>query len=320
MSQKNNSIKIIGLGGAGLNILDSLKETQFLKTERIEYIGFDTDRLTISNSRTKKLFLIGEQLFNGFGTGCVACNGKKAAEVEKDLIQRHLNDTKAIILIAGFGGGTGTGSFPVIAKIAKKMGIYVAGIITKPFEFEKNMKQKCAENALETCKDSVDLLSIVSNQKVYLSLDENKELNYALKRRDILLKRAVLEIGTIVSEFTNNDIFQEIMRSKIEFIGIGQSYDKKKIKNTIKKVIEHDHIEDRHDQNYFLSSILERTSNKYKKIFANIRNCGLSMNEIIQSTHVKIFRDSNNTELMINVCNEDKQFDHASVAVLGVRS
>ena len=157
MEFKMKKIKVIGVGGCGCNTISSIEK----KIPFAECIAIDTDELSLENLKTK--IQIGEKITKGSGTSSNPEIGEKAAKESEPLIREVLNDTDILVIIAGMGGGCGSGAAPVIADISKSVGIYTHAIVTYPFSYECSKKMKKADEAIEILKDKVDKLNVFEN-------------------------------------------------------------------------------------------------------------------------------------------------------------
>ena len=142
-------IKVIGAGGGGNNAVNRMVEAQL---QGVEFIAVNTDKQALHTSKAEHKIQIGEKLTRGLGAGANPEVGKKAAEESKDEIIKVLEGADMVFVTAGMGGGTGTGAAPVIAQLAKEMGILTVGVVTKPFVFEGKVRMKNAENGIAELK------------------------------------------------------------------------------------------------------------------------------------------------------------------------
>jgi cell division protein FtsZ len=154
--RESSIIKVIGVGGGGSNAVNYMYG---LGIEGVEYVVCNTDKQALDSSPVPAKVQLGPNLTEGRGAGAIPEIGKRAVEESIDAIRAYLeNDTKMVFVTAGMGGGTGTGAAPVIAKLAKDMGILTVGIVTVPFNFEGRRRRQQAEAGLEEMRKSVDTL------------------------------------------------------------------------------------------------------------------------------------------------------------------
>ena len=157
------NIKVIGVGGGGNNAVNRMVSAGI---KSAEFVAINTDKQALMMSRAKHRIQIGEKLTGGKGAGSDPEIGAKAAEESKDLIREVLDGTDLVFITAGMGGGTGTGAAPVIAAMAKEMGVLTIAVVTKPFGFEGRRRMENAERGIKQLKDSVDTLVIIQNEKL----------------------------------------------------------------------------------------------------------------------------------------------------------
>ncbi|MBE7011982.1 MAG: cell division protein FtsZ [Ruminococcaceae bacterium] len=190
-------IKVVGVGGGGNNAVNRMIEAGI---ECVEFIAVNTDKQDLGMSNAVNKIQIGEKVTRGLGAGAVPEIGYKAAEESRDEIAAALEGTDMVFVTAGMGGGTGTGAAPVVAEIAKEMGILTVGIVTKPFWFEGPQRGKNALLGIENLKEAVDTLVVIPNDKL-LALAENKtSLVDSFKIADEILRQGVQGISDLISK------------------------------------------------------------------------------------------------------------------------
>ena len=148
------NIKVIGVGGAGNNVVNRMVKTG---TKSVDFIAVNTDKQALGVSSATVKIQIGEKLTNGQGAGSNPEVGRKSAEESRSQITKALEDTDMVFITAGMGGGTGTGAAPIVADIAKEMGILTVGVVTKPFRFEGMRRMRQAEGGIAELRDRVDI-------------------------------------------------------------------------------------------------------------------------------------------------------------------
>ena len=166
-SQVNNlspRILVIGVGGAGGNIINSMKDSG---VEGVEFLNVNTDSQQLKHSKVEKTLQLGPSCTMGLGAGADPEMGKKSAEEVAGEIEDYLDGAHMVFLTAGMGGGTGTGATPVIARIAKELGILTVGVVTKPFEMEGKRKIKSSEEGIIELQKYVDNLIVIPNQNIF---------------------------------------------------------------------------------------------------------------------------------------------------------
>ncbi|MGJ8661757.1 MAG: cell division protein FtsZ, partial [Bacteroidota bacterium] len=189
-------IKVIGVGGGGSNAVNHMYR---LGIEGVDFFVCNTDRQALDISPVPFKIQLGPSLTEGRGAGSIPEIGKNAAVENIDEIKELLsNGTKMVFVTAGMGGGTGTGAAPVIAKIAKEMGILTVGIITVPFGFEGRKRRQQAEEGLQEMRESVDTLLVINNEKLR-EISGNLTIGNAFSQADDVLATAAKGIADVIS-------------------------------------------------------------------------------------------------------------------------
>lgn len=190
-------IKVVGIGGGGGNILNSMVDRGI---EGVEFIAINTDSQALDISKADVKIQIGKTITKGLGTGANTVLGDKAAEESREEIGRALAGSDMVFLTAGMGGGTGTGASPLIAKLAKSLDILVVAIVTKPFGFEGNPRMQAALDGIEKLKREVDSLIVIPNQRIRELIHEKATKNQALALANIVLYNATKGISQIITK------------------------------------------------------------------------------------------------------------------------
>ncbi len=189
-------IKVIGVGGGGNNAVNRMIDAG---VKCVEFIAVNTDKQDLSLSDATQKIQIGAKLTKGLGAGAVPEIGAKAAEESRDEIALAIQDADMVFVTAGMGGGTGTGAAPIVAEVAKELGILTVGIVTKPFWFEGATRAKNCAIGLENLKNSVDTLVVIPNDKL-LAVAENKTpVTESFKMADDVLRQGVQGISDLIS-------------------------------------------------------------------------------------------------------------------------
>ncbi|WP_027623331.1 cell division protein FtsZ [Clostridium lundense] len=189
-------IKVIGTGGGGNNALNRMI-TEGLKN--VEFIAINTDKQALMLSQASQKIQIGDKLTKGLGAGANPEIGQKAAEESKEEISQAIKGADMVFITAGMGGGTGTGAAPVIAQIAKSMGILTVGVVTKPFPFEGRKRMLHAEMGVKNLKDSVDTLVTIPNERLLTIVDKKTTLMDSFKLADDVLRQGVQGISDLIT-------------------------------------------------------------------------------------------------------------------------
>ena len=157
------NIKVIGVGGGGGNAVNRMVENG---VQGVEFVSINTDMQALNYSQATTKIQIGEKLTKGQGAGANPEIGRKAAEESKDQIAAALANTNMVFITAGMGGGTGTGAAPVVAQIARELGILTVGVVTRPFAFEGKKRLEQALSGIEELNKNVDSLVIIPNERL----------------------------------------------------------------------------------------------------------------------------------------------------------
>ncbi len=189
------NIGVIGVGGAGGNAVNNMIESHLVGAS---FIVANTDAQVMSKSLTHERIQLGSVLTQGLGAGSNPEIGKQAAEESHDKIKEALKDLHMLFIAAGMGGGTGTGASPVIARIAKEMGILTVGVVTKPFRLEGSKRMRTAEAGIEELAKYVDTLIIIPNQNLFRIAKENTSFVDAFKMADDILYQGVRSITDLM--------------------------------------------------------------------------------------------------------------------------
>ena len=200
--EKVVSIKVIGVGGAGNNVVNRMIDAG---VSGVEFVVVNTDKQDLNKSNCRNKIQIGEKLTGGMGAGSKPEIGQKSAEESKAAIAKILESTDMVFITAGMGGGTGTGAAPIIADLAHEAGILTVGVVTKPFKFEGANRMKQAEMGIANLSDKVDSLIIIPNDRLKYVTDQKITFANAFGIADDVLKQAVQSISELVgySEHVN---------------------------------------------------------------------------------------------------------------------
>ncbi|MDR2094925.1 MAG: cell division protein FtsZ [Treponema sp.] len=190
-------IKVIGTGGGGSNGVNAMIEYGL---RGVEFIVINTDVQDLKKSRAPKKIQIGSKYTGGRGAGGKPDIGEKAANEDIDQIDEAVKGSNMVFLTAGLGGGTGTGSAPIIAQEAKKCGALVVGVVTKPFDFEGAYRMRLAEEGIEKLKEIVDTLIVIPNQQLLSVVDRRTPIKEAFLKVDDILRQGVQGISDIINE------------------------------------------------------------------------------------------------------------------------
>ncbi|MCI8483045.1 MAG: cell division protein FtsZ [Lachnospiraceae bacterium] len=232
-------IIVIGVGGAGNNAVNRMIEESI---GGVEFIGINTDKQALTLCKAPTLIQIGEKLTKGLGAGAQPEIGEKAAEESIEELTAEIKGADMVFVTCGMGGGTGTGAAPVVARIAKEMGILTVGVVTKPFKFEAKARMVNAMGGIENLKRNVDTLIVIPNDKLLELVDRRTTMPDALKKADEVLQQAVQGITDLINvpALINLDFadIQTVMKDKgMAHIGIGMAQGDDKAIEAVKHAV-----------------------------------------------------------------------------------
>ena len=232
-------ILVIGIGGAGNNAVNRMIEENIVG---VEFVCINTDKQHLKSCKAAQCVQIGEKLTKGLGAGAQPEIGQKAAEESKEQLTELVKGSDMVFVTCGMGGGTGTGAAPIIAQIAKDMGILTVAIVTKPFKFEAKTRMSNAISGIERLKEHVDTLIVIPNDKLLEIVDRRTTMPDALKKADEVLQQGVQGITDLINVpgLINLDFadVQTVMKDKgVAHIGIGKGTGDDKCIEAVKQAI-----------------------------------------------------------------------------------
>lgn len=189
-------IKVIGAGGSGRNAINHMVNS---KIKGVEFIAINTDAQDLHNCLAKKKIHIGKNLTKGLGTGMNPELGRRAAEETKEEVQETVKNSDMIFLTGGCGGGTFSGSGPIIAQIAKESGALTVAVVTKPFFFEGRMRMQIAEQAIDELRKEVDAIIVIPNDRLLSNISKETSVTNAFAMCDDVLKQSVEGISDLIT-------------------------------------------------------------------------------------------------------------------------
>ena len=218
-------IKVVGVGGGGNNAVNRMIDAG---VKGVEFLVFNTDKQALKNSLAETKVQLGEKITKGLGAGANPEVGEQAAEESIDEIREALEGADMVFITAGMGGGTGTGAAPVIADVAKELGLLTVGVVTKPFTFEGRKRAKSAESGINALKGKVDTLVIIPNDRLLSIADKKTSFSQAFEMADDILKQGIQGISDLISvpNLINLDFadVKTIMYDKgVAHMGIGRA-------------------------------------------------------------------------------------------------
>ena len=233
-------IKVIGVGGAGNNAITKMIEDN---VQGVSFYMINTETGILKRARTSNTLQIGVQTTRGLGAGANEIIGERAAIENKEEIKDILRGADLVFITAGMGGGTGTGAAPIVAEIAKEMGILTIGIVTKPFAFEGKARKLRAEKGIERLKNNVDDLIVVLNDSLLKITDSKVTLNNAFSLADNILEQGITGITDLLTSVGEVNIDFADIKTTINYrgkayMGIGKASGEKKVEVAVRQAIE----------------------------------------------------------------------------------
>ncbi len=242
-------IKVIGVGGAGNNAVNRMIED---KIKGVSFYLLNTETGTLKRAKTNNILQIGVETTKGLGAGANEDVGAKAAIENREDIKRILQGADMVFITAGMGGGTGTGAAPVVAELAKEMGILTIGIVTKPFLFEGKTRKVRAEYGIQKLRENVDDLIVILNDNLLKITDDKVTLNTAFSLADKVLEQGITgvtdlltSVGEVNIDFA--DIKTTMKYNGKAYMGIGRASGERKVEDAVKKAIENPLTENKID-------------------------------------------------------------------------
>ena len=279
-------IKVIGCGGGGSNAVNRMIDADIAN---VDFIVLNTDVQDLNRSKAETRIAIGRKVAKGLGAGGNPKVGEEAAEEDKDAIANLLEGTDMIFITAGMGGGTGTGSAPVVARIARSLGVLTVGVVTTPFEFEGPVRMRQAREGISRLHENVDSLIVIPNQQLLKVVDKNMPIRQAFLVADDVLRQGVEGISNIITkpgdvnrDFT--DVKNTMLGQGEAILGVGHASGENRAVDAATKAIK--------------NPLLEDTSiDGAKSVLINICSSGdismLEVSEIMKVVRASIDPDAN---------------------------
>ena len=233
-------IKVIGVGGAGNNAVNRMIEDH---VKGVTFYMLNTETGTLKRAKTSNTLQIGIQTTRGLGAGANEKVGERAAIENKEEIKQILQGADLVFITAGMGGGTGTGAAPIVAEVAKEMGILTIGIVTKPFLFEGKARKLRADKGTEKLKDNVDDLIVVLNDNLLKTTDSKITLDQAFSVADNVLEQGITSITDLLTSIGEVNVDFADIKTTVSYkghayMGIGRASGEKKVEEAVKQAIE----------------------------------------------------------------------------------
>lgn len=304
--QRFAKIKVVGLGGAGGNALSSMIALQ--QIQGVEFVAVNTDAQALLNNQAPTKVQIGEALTKGLGSGGNWEIGQAAAEESVQKLQDVLQDADMVFITAGMGGGTGSGSAPVAAGIAKQLGALTVAVVTKPFAFEGSKRMVVAEDAIDRLKDRVDALIVIPNQRLIEVVDKNMSLQEAFRLADSVLGQGVQGISDLITspglinvDFA--DVKTIMSNAGSALMGIGQAGGENRASTAARMAI--------------ASPLLEMSIEGAKGILFNIvGGSDLSMNEVNEAAQIIAQAAEPDANIIFGASIKDDLVDMIKISVI----
>ena len=300
------NIRVVGVGGGGGNAVEHMIGSGI---KNVEYVCVNTDLNILRQSKADQVVQIGAKLTKGRGAGNKPEVGRQSADESHDEIAAALKGANMVFITAGMGGGTGTGAAPVVAEIARELGILTVGVVTKPFKFEREQKMKQAEAGIKELSKNVDSLVVIPNERLLVGLEKPLTMRESFSRSDEVLYKSVKSISDLVLSlgFVNLDFADvtEVMKDAgIAHMAVGEGVGKNKAEDAANAVIS--------------SPILETTLVGAGKILANLTISNDVLAEEIDMFSKLITEAAKpDAEVIIGYVFDDKLEDQMNVTVVG---
>lgn len=233
-------IKVIGVGGGGNNAVNRMIESQ---VKGVEFIAINTDKQALHTSKAETKIQIGEKLTKGLGAGANPEIGKKAAEESRNEILEAIKGADMVFITAGMGGGTGTGAAPIVAEIAKELGILTVGVVTKPFMFEGRRRMLHAEKGVEELKSRVDTLVTIPNDRLLQVVEKKTSIMDAFRIADDVLRQGIQGISDLIAvpglvNLDFADVKTIMLEQGLAHMGIGRASGENRAVEAAKQAIQ----------------------------------------------------------------------------------
>jgi len=233
-------IKVVGIGGGGGNALNRMVQS---KLRGIDFVAINTDAQALHYSQANSKVHIGKEATRGLGAGANPEIGRQAAEESEEDIFNALKHSEMVFITAGYGGGTGSGAAPVVARIAKEIGALTVAIVTKPFTFEGDRRRKIADAGIEELKDKVDTLIVIPNDRILQLVDRKTTLLDAFGTVDDVLKQGVQGIADLITvnglvNLDFADVKSIMSNAGSALMGIGQGSGETRAVDAVKYAME----------------------------------------------------------------------------------
>ena len=240
------SIVVVGAGGGGSNAVNGMIEHGI---RGVKFIAVNTDVQALRANRAEVKLQIGSKVTEGRGAGGVPEIGEQAAQEDREQIAKAIEGADMVFVTAGMGGGTGTGSAPIIAEIARSQGALTVGVVTKPFDFEKGYRMELAEKGIARMREVVDTLIVIPNQRLLNNVERKTSIPEAFRKVNDILRQGVQSISDSIVEtgFINIDFADAITVMKDQgdaLMAIGYGAGENRVETAVSDVLDNPLLED----------------------------------------------------------------------------
>lgn len=298
-------IKVIGVGGGGGNAIDRMVT---MGVQGVEFISVNTDKQALYRSKATQKIQIGEKITHGKGAGSKPEMGQKAADESREAIAAAVRGSDMVFITAGMGGGTGTGAAPIVAEIARDMGVLTIGIVTKPFEFEGRRRMEQAENGISALREHVDSLVVIPNERLKLVSEQRITLINAFSIADDVLRQGVQSISDLIKlpglvNLDFADVTAVMKDAGYAHMGVGRASGKDKAENAANMAIS--------------SPLLETAINGAKGVIINITSSpDIGLDEIETASSMIAAQAHEEANIIWGAAFDESMDDEMSVTVI----
>ena len=304
---KGLKIKVIGVGGAGNNAVNRMIED---KIKGVSFYLLNTETGTLKRSKTNNVLQIGVETTKGLGAGANEDVGARAAMENREDIKNILQGSDMVFITAGMGGGTGTGAAPVVAELAKEMGILTIGVVTKPFLFEGKARKVRADYGIQNLRENVDDLIVILNDNLLKITDDKVTLNTAFSLADKVLEQGITgvtdlltSVGEVNIDFA--DIKTTMKYNGKAYMGIGRASGERKVEDAVKQAID--------------NPLTESKIDGAKGVIFNVKgNKDLSLMEINSAIGIINDRINEDANVIFGTVIDNNMHDEVEVTVIAI--
>ena len=299
------NIKVIGVGGGGNNAVNDMVRSGL---QGLEFVAINTDKQALNRSEASVKIQIGAKLTKGQGAGSKPETGRKAAEESREEIAKALEGAHMVFITAGMGGGTGTGGAPVVAQIAREMGILTVGVVTRPFAFEGKKRMEQANTGIEALKENVDSLIVIPNERLKYVSEQKISFKNAFEIADNVLHQAVASISELITvpgliNLDFADVTSVMKGAGYAHMGVGSAVGKDKAEEAAKKAIQ--------------SPLLETSINGATGVLINIAGShDLGLDDVETAANIVMEAANPDANIIFGAAFDDELQDEMRVTVI----